>query len=71
MKKSELKKLIIEVKQELHEDNLKAAKKEAQKISKEEGVVQHVNMISNNKYKVEDFYDSDTTVSSYENGREL
>jgi hypothetical protein len=49
---------------------LEQAKSEAQRISKEEGVSQHVNKIGN-IYKVEDWYDSDTTVASYENGRSL
>jgi hypothetical protein len=52
------------------DDGLEQAKSEAQRISKEEGVSQHVNKIGN-IYKVEDWYDSDTTVASYENGRSL
>lgn len=72
MKKSELRTIIREEIYKLNESNvyssLKAAKKEAQKISKDEGVVQHVNKISNNKYKIEDWFDSDTTVVSYVNG---
>lgn len=52
-------------------NNLEIAKQKAQKISKEEGVAQHVNMVSNNKYVVSDWYDADNTIISYENGKEL
>jgi hypothetical protein len=55
----------------INESNLKKAKEEALKISKEEGVAQHVNKIGPNKYKVSDWYDSETTVASYEDGRSL
>lgn len=53
------------------EDSLEAVKAEALRISKEEGVVQHVNSIDNDRYKISDWYDSDSTICSYENGREL
>lgn len=57
------------------DQNLEAAKKEAQQISKKEGVVQHVNLwriIHDVKeYEISDWYDSDSTVASYENGREI
>lgn len=60
------------IKQSLNENmDLNTAKSKAQKISKEEGVVQHVNRISNNKYSVQDFYDDDSTIISYENGKQL
>lgn len=50
---------------------LDSAKKEAWQISKDEGVAQHVNQIRPGLYKVEDWFDSDTTVASFEGGREL
>lgn len=58
-------------KKSIYEMTLDDAKKEAMRISKEEGVAQHVNMVSDNNYKVGDWYDNDTTVVSYENGRQL
>jgi hypothetical protein len=53
--------------------SLEDAKFEAQQISDEEGVVQHVEETSegSGEYRVSDFYDSDLTVASYENGMEL
>ena len=54
---------------ENNDDGLEQAKAEAQRISKEEGVAQHVNKVGN-RYRVEDWYDSDTTVASYENGEQ-
>ena len=51
--------------------SLEQAKREALRISKKEGVVQHVNTIKNGRYEVSDWYDSDTTVASYENGRQI
>lgn len=53
---------------QLNESSLEDAKKEAQEISSKEGVVQHVNEVSPGKYQVSDWYDSDTTVVSYEFG---
>jgi len=47
------------------------AVKYAEDISSREGVVQHVNELPDGTYKVSDWYDSDTTVISFENGREL
>lgn len=52
-------------------DDLDTAKNIAQQTSKEEGVVQHVNLASNGKYVVGDWYDDDSTVASFENGRDL
>jgi len=52
----------------LNESALEDAKKEAQEISSKEGVVQHVNEVSPGKYQVSDWYDSETTVVSYEFG---
>ena len=43
--------------------------KEAKRISKKEGVVQHVNTSGNGIYTVDDWYDTDETVASYENGK--
>jgi hypothetical protein len=43
----------------------------AQKISAKEGVVQHVNELPDGSYEVSDWYDSDSTVISFEDGREL
>jgi len=51
--------------------DLKSIKNKAQQISKVEGVVQHVNMVSNDNYTLSDFFDSENTVASYEDGREL
>ena len=52
--------------------SLKDAKEEAKRISKEEGVVQHVERTEkgSNKYRVSDWYDSDLTVTSYNKGYE-
>jgi HD superfamily phosphohydrolase len=52
--------------------SLKDAKEEAKRISKEEGVVQHVERTEegSNKYRVSDWYDSDLTVASYNKGYE-
>lgn len=44
----------------------------AMRISKEEGVVQHVNQLPGGRgYTISDFYDSDNTIISFENGRKL
>lgn len=57
---------------ELNESiNFELAKDEALKISREEGVAQHVNQIPNDNYKVSDWYDADSTIFSCEDGREL
>jgi len=56
---------------ESHMDSLNNAKQKAQKISKEDDVVQHVNQISDDNYEVSDWYDTDKTIVSYEGGREL
>ena len=53
------------------ESNFEQVKAEALRISKEEGVVQHVNQVSDNVFKISDWYDSDSTVISFENGRQL
>jgi hypothetical protein len=47
------------------------AVKYAEDISSREGVVQHVNELPDGSYKVSDWYDSDTTVISFENGMQL
>jgi hypothetical protein len=47
------------------------AVKYAEDISSKEGVVQHVNELPDGTYKVSDWYDSDTTVISFENGMQL
>lgn len=52
-------------------DELTRIKDEAKTISREEGVVQHVNEVRPGVYKIDDWYDEDTTVASYENGIEL
>lgn len=53
--------------------SLADAKAEAERVSEEEGVVQHVEETEkgSGKYRVSDWYDSDLTVASYENGEEL
>lgn len=53
------------------DDELKRAMEEAQRISKEEGVAQHVNHIGKGRFDVSDWYDSDNTVVSFENGRKI
>jgi len=53
------------------DEALEEAKERAKQISKEEHCVQHVNRVRLGKYEVEDWYDADKTVTSYENGREL
>lgn len=50
--------------------SLEDAEKEAQRISKKEGVTQHVNKVKDG-YKVSDWFDNKSTVASYENGRQL
>jgi hypothetical protein len=64
------------VKESLNEGygmSLEDAKAEAKRISREEGVVQHVEETEegSGKYKVSDWYDSDLTVASYEDGMSL
>jgi len=49
-------------------DNFEEAKKQARKISKEEGVAQHVNQVSNGVYQVSDWFDSDSTMATFING---
>ena len=51
--------------------NLKKATKEAQRISQEDGVSQHVNHIGKGQFDVSNWYDSDNTVSSFANGRRI
>lgn len=63
------------IKEELNEGygmSLEDAKAEAQRISQEEGVVQHVEETSegSGEYRVSDWYDSDLTVATYERGME-
>lgn len=53
------------------DDALDKAKQEAREISRKEGVVQHVNEIRPGVYRVEDWYDYEQTVVSYENGMQL
>ena len=51
--------------------DLDSLKNKARELSKKEGVVQHVNMVSNDNYRIEDFFDANNTVASYENGNDL
>ena len=51
------------------DNELETAKDEA-RMNSEEGYVQHVNKTENG-YEVSDWYDSDSTVVSYENGEEI
>lgn len=51
-------------------DELSKIKMEARRISKEEGVTQHVNA-KGNHYEISDWYDDENTVASYENGVQL
>ena len=53
-----------------NEESLAQAIKLAKAISRE-GVVQHVNQREDGSYEVSDWYDSDTTVFSYQNGEEI
>ena len=71
--RSVIRNLINEELNEGYGMSLEDAKAEAQRISDEEGVVQHVEETSegSGEYRVSDWYDSDLTVASYENGREL
>ena len=77
LKESKLRSLVRNlIKEELNEGygmSLEDAKAEAQRISQEEGVVQHVEETSegSGEYRVSDWYDSDLTVASYQNGMEL
>jgi hypothetical protein len=52
-------------------EDFEEAKKYAQAMSEKHGVVQHVNEVPSGGYKVSDWYDSDTTLASYENGLPL
>ena len=52
-------------------ESLEQMKEKAQQISKEEGVAQHVNELPNGVFNVSDWYDSENTVASYENGQQL
>jgi len=59
------------INEEVDEELLDVAQT-AMRISKEEGVVQHVNELPGGRgYTISDFYDSDSTVISFENGRKL
>lgn len=51
--------------------NLKSAIADAQRISVEQGVTQHVNHTGNGKFDVSNWYDSDNTVTSYEAGQRI
>jgi len=51
--------------------DLKTAIETAKRTSEEEGVVQHVNELPGGGYTVSDWYDYETTVKSFEFGREL
>ena len=57
----------VAVENETSDKDLITAKEKAKRISKEEGVVQHVNRDGT----VSDWYDADNTIASYENGRDL
>ncbi len=50
---------------------LEVAKAEARVISKEERCVQHVNEIRPGEYRIEDWFDSDQTVASFEDGDQI
>jgi hypothetical protein len=52
------------------DEALERAKEKARRISRAEGVSQHVNEIRPGVYKVEDWYDSDQTIVSYHSGIE-
>lgn len=56
---------------DLNSPEFKAAMEEAERISKEEGVVQHVETAGNGKYKVSDWFDADKTIASFENGSRI
>lgn len=47
------------------------ARELAKRLSKESGCVQHVNQTAGGDYYVSDWYVTDSTVASYENGREI
>jgi hypothetical protein len=48
---------------------LEIIKREAKTISAEENCAVHVNQITPGEYKIEDWYDYETTVASYEDGQ--
>ncbi len=52
-------------------ENLESAKKWAREFSSKEGVGVHVNKTKSGGYNVEDWFDSDSTVASYENGNQF
>ena len=49
----------------------KKAHDEAKRVSKEEGVVQHVNKTIRGDYYVSDWFCDGSTIASYENGKKL
>jgi hypothetical protein len=51
--------------------NLKKASAEAQRLSRESGVTQHVNHMGGGKFDVSNWFDSDNTVSSFEFGQKI
>jgi hypothetical protein len=51
--------------------NLKKATAEAQRLSRESKVTQHVNHIGGGRFDVSNWFDSDNTVSSFEFGRKI
>lgn len=52
-------------------ESLETVIEKAKQLSRDEGVVQHVNKISDNVYKISDWYDDEITIKSFENGMEL
>lgn len=52
-------------------ESLESVIEKAKQISRDEGVVQHVNKISDDIYNISDWYDDEITVISFENGMEL
>ena len=59
-----------DIKTEMFEQgmSLEDAKAEAQRESEEDGVSVHINSVGKGRYQVSYWYDSDSTVASYEDG---
>lgn len=61
---------LIDELDESHDDGLEAAHKKAKQISADHGVVQHIERDpETGHHSVSDWYDSDTTVATYNNGK--
>jgi len=70
-KESKLKNKKVAIGESSQVDGLSKIKAQAKAESEKCGCAQHVNKTESGGYSIEDFYDADNTVSSYEDGRAL